>query len=152
MYWFFYELNHWHFMITHEGDWEHITQIYKMDDFENGRPPRWVYFAQHNTGTLIAHNHLEKVYGTHPVIYVDKNGHPCGPSAKNPDDYARVWKTWQMDLVFIDEAKWREYAGAWGEIGSSKHLTGPLGPSFKRAGDNITMKMQNGYPVVVLKP
>ncbi len=151
MYWFFYELNHWHFMITHEGDWEHITQIYKLDDFKNARPPRWVYFAQHNQGALVGHNHLEKVFGTHPVIYVDKNGHPCMPFTKNPGDYTRTWKTWQMQLFFIEETEWRGYAGAWGEIGSNKHTTGPLGPLFKRAGDNIILKKHCGMPVVLLK-
>jgi hypothetical protein len=151
MYWFFYELNHFVALITHEGDWEHITQIYKLDDFMARRPPRWVYFAQHNAGVLIAHNHLEKVFGTHPVIFVDKKGHPCVPTVDDPGNYTRSWKTWMMDLFYIEQAPWREFAGAWGEIGTNKHTTGPLGPSFKRRGDNIVLKMVNGKPCVLLR-
>lgn len=151
LFWFFYELNHWKFMITHEGDWEHITLVFGADEFENEGEPMCIFFAQHNGGVPVGFGNINKTGETHPIIYVHKHGHPCHSHIENSQEYTRSWKTWESDWVFIPKAEWRDFAGAWGEIGETKHTTGPLGPFFKRNNDTVPVRMINGKAHVVLK-
>ena len=140
LYWFFYELNHWHFMITHEGDWEHITMVYPEEHFKKKLAPRWVYFAQHNKGEVYQYVDLERYDQTHRIVYVNKAGHPCHARIDHKNDYVYEWKTWKTNKIhFVPRVEWRDFAGAWGEIGETKHTTGPLGPAFKRF-DNIRIR------------
>ena len=149
LYWFYYELNLWHGFLTHEGDWEHITYYFRPEDFRAGDPPDSVFFAQHNTGEIRNWAALTKEEG-HPVVYVDPAGHPTRASVGSPGEFTRKWRTWDRMFVAIPEAPWRDFPGAWGEVGFTKHTTGPLGPYFKRRGDRVAVKMQGGKLNLVL--
>ena len=151
LYWFFYELNHWRFMITHEGDWEHVTLIFDQDRFLDHGPPEAVFFAQHDGGHPLAFEQLQIVEQTHCVIYVHKDGHPCHAKVKDPENYNQVWRTWETDPVLIPLARWHDYAGGWGEVGEFKFTTGPLGPRFKRNIDRVPIRIIKGRPHVVLR-
>ncbi|MBU1700035.1 MAG: hypothetical protein KJ970_03310 [Candidatus Eisenbacteria bacterium] len=144
LYWFFYELNWWRFFITHEGDWEHVTLLFTKDAFTQGHEPAFVYFAQHDTGTARRFEKMTFSTERHPVVYVDPNGHPCKPSVKDSHSYPLQWKTWTNFIEFVPQSKWRDFAGAWGEIGQTTHTTGPLGPYFKRHSDKVKVVVKNG--------
>jgi hypothetical protein len=151
LYWFFYELNHWHFMITHEGDWEHVTMVYREEHFRQKLAPKWVYFAQHNHGEIFQYVDLDRYDQTHRIVYVDKVGHPCHADVDHRYEYVYEWKTWEDNRIqFVPRAEWRDFAGAWGEVGETKHTTGPLGPTFKRV-DNIRIRKIGIKSYVIMK-
>lgn len=149
LYWFFYELNLYHGLLTHEGDWEHITYYFRPGSFRKGEPPESVYFAQHNGGQIVGFGKLERD-GDHPVVYVNRHGHPTQPFAKNPRGYTYEWRTWEVEHIAIADLDWRDFPGAWGEVGLTTHTTGPLGPYFKRERDLVKVKMVDGLPHLVL--
>lgn len=148
LYWFFYELNWWKAFITHEGDWEHVTLVFTVDDFKTGGRPFALYLAQHNTGVALDFDKTVSVGETHPVIYVDTNGHPCHTHVDHPGRYPIRWRTWTASIEFIARCDWRDFAGAWGKVGASKHTTGPLGPFFKRHEDKVRITFVRGKPCV----
>lgn len=140
LYWFFYSLNWWKFFITHEGDWEHVSLIFTEDDFIEGNPPWVVYFAQHDHGVPIHFSKIGKKecdMGVHPVVYVDRNGHPCSPAVQDPGKYSKYWETCKGPLIPVVDCDWCDFAGAWGAIGELPYTTGPLGPLFKRHADDL---------------
>jgi len=151
LYWFFYDLNWWKIFITHEGDWEHVTYVFTPEAFQAHQPPLWVYFAQHDSGFFLEFSSLTLVAGTHPVIYVDPDGHPCRHVVSHPARYTRHWLPAREDMRFVPTAAWRDFAGAWGEVGISTHTTGPLGPFYKRLGDKVPITFRNGKPYVPLR-
>ncbi len=153
LYWFFYELNWWKCMFTHQGDWEHITLLFLGKDITVNSAPAYVYFAQHDGGVIVPFDALSFEEKTHPVIFVCRDGHPCCHSVKNPSEYTIRWKTWENDTPLITEFIWRDYAGAWGEVGEFKFATGPLGPLFKRHKDRVRIKVRKEKQYfVVLRP
>lgn len=145
LYWFFYDLNHWHFMITHEGDWEHVSLIFTESSFRDGEAPGWLYLAQHNESEVMLFSQIGELRDeTHCVIYVDKNGHPCRVGVEDRLSYQLTWRTWECDMVPVVDTPWYRFAGAWGEIGNIVHTTGPLGPYFKRNRDLVKVVRRNG--------
>jgi len=144
LYWFFYELNYFHVGITHEGDWEHVSLVFTEDAFRAGRPPGWVYLAQHNVSELLAFDCLERGADTHIVIYVDRQGHPCCAAVPDRLPYQLTWRTWECPLDPVMGAPWHRFAGAWGEIGNIAETTGPLGPYYKRYRDEVKLVRRNG--------
>lgn len=143
LYWFWYELNWWHAFYTHQGDWEHVTWIWDLETFEQGGAPGWAFFAQHNGGDARDWEKLHFADSGHvqPVIFVNPAGHPCQPEAEGPHPHS--WKSGR-DLRWLAEQPWRDFAGAWGEVGESVHTTGPLGPAFKRDGDAVRIRIEAG--------
>lgn len=140
LYWFFYELNWWGPLLTHEGDWEHMSLIAHRDRVVAGDPPEIAYFATHNEGEFRHYDALDH-HGRHPVGYVDRDGHPTHPHVNDPASYPVEWRTWDTDVRYVVEQEWRDYAGAWGEVGNTATTTGPLGPLFKRNGDHIRLTL-----------
>lgn len=151
-YWFFYELNSWHGFLTHEGDWEHVTYLVEASLIQGLGPPSHVYFAQHNSGELRRWSDLDGVDSGHPKMFVDQNGHPTKPRVRNPGEYGPRWETWTQEFRWIREAPWRDYSGAWGEVGETKHTTGPLGPWFKQDGDLVRVKRDNSGNLIIRIP
>lgn len=149
LFWFFYELNLYHGWLTHEGDWEHITYYFRPGTFQDGEPPESVYFAQHNGGQVVGFGGLE-TDGDRPVVYVNRQGHPTQPFVTNPRAYTYEWRTWEVQHFAIADLEWRDFPGAWGEVGFTTHTTGPLGPYFKRGQDQVRVKMVGGRPHLVL--
>jgi hypothetical protein len=128
---------------AHEGDWEHITV--RLDS--SWREVEKVYFAAHNAdGRWVAPSEVRFREGTHPVVYVARNGHasyprpglhPRGflPSDRTADGGV-VWRTWQSTPQLVadqdggrDGFGWLAYPGRWGSSGSLS--SGPLGPAFQ---------------------
>jgi hypothetical protein len=151
-YWFFYPYNNYYDIIIHEGDWEHITV--RLD--ANGNPVK-AYYAAHSEGTTHNWGNLQKVNGTHPVVYSARGSHasyptagdhtikglPLGIPAKD-DTYnsGPVWQTWN-NLVNIGEKgrplngqEFILYSGRWGKFGKTSDLTGPVGPTFHSEFDD----------------
>jgi len=152
LFWFFYELNRWHGLLTHEGDWEHVTYLAKAKSIKKLKPPSHVYFAQHNTGELRRWTDLESADTDHPTLYVDQHGHPTKPSVSNFGDYRHEWSIWKQEFEWIRDADWHEYSGAWGEVGETKHTTGPLGPWFKQDGDLVRVKHDASGNLIICIP
>lgn len=150
LYWFFYELNWWYGIYTHQGDWEHVTWIWTADEFKTAGRPRWAYFAQHVWGKVVDFEKLQFVGAAreHPRAFVDRNGHPTADVAFRPARYSVVWETWRDPMEWVPHSDWRDFAGAWGEVGLRPDTTGPLGPLFKRNGDKIRVKRRDGKVAV----
>jgi hypothetical protein len=151
-YWFFYPYNNYYDIIIHEGDWEHITV--RLD--ANGNPVK-AYYAAHSEGTTHDWGKLQKVGGTHPVVYSARGSHASYPTAgshkikglplgipANDDTYngGLVWQTWD-NLVNIGEKgrplngqEFILYSGRWGKFGQTNDTSGPIGPAFKSDFDD----------------
>jgi hypothetical protein len=149
-YWFFYTYN-WNVISAHEGDWEHITLYFS--DGSIAAHPVVVFYAAHNDGYVVsgrapiwlpAYATEDTQPGTpgddktHPVVFVCRFGHPSYPTVDDPGRYSIAVRTWDRMIPSIqDDARWRDYDGAWGEVGEIVHSTGPLGPWFKREADQV---------------
>lgn len=144
LYWFFYELNRWKWFLTHEGDWEHVSYLVRESAVVGLDPPSLVYFAQHNSGDVRPFRSLTPFEDGHRVVFVDKDGHPTNPHVRNRTDYTTEWRTWECPIRLIVKEAWRDYAGAWGEVGNLTDFTGPLGPLFKRGKDLVRIARRQG--------
>jgi len=122
----------------HQGDWEHITIKLK-----NEQPVR-LYYAAHGEPTELKPTEVEWS-DTHPIVYSALGSHASYPRAGSfklvvqslkdrTKKGGRVWETTDQ-LASVRAQPWRDYAGAWGEIGEYVHTTGPLGPWYKRFKD-----------------
>ena len=149
-FWFFYVYN-WHVFFAHEGDWEHISLYFDRGRRDGIRKPYAIYYAAHNGGEVYFDNEQRSpvhwVDGTHPRVYVNHWGHPCHPRVARhlQRQYKDSWRTWEASptgdhLLDIGKAEWRDYCGAWGEVGQWVHSTGPLGPNFKRFRDKVDLR------------
>jgi hypothetical protein len=133
-YWFFYGYSDSVGAFNHQGDWEHITV--KVND----RGVEGAFFAAHNERRYVRKKEMHfkngaievfSAKGSHASFPQEGNFTVCGwPSA---DETKRGGKTWETSagLFPLGEAPWKDYAGAWGEIGAFDCTTGPLGPLFK---------------------
>ena len=76
-YWFFYPFND--FNNTHEGDWEMIQLLFDADDAEEalGKDPVAVGYSSHEGAERADwdDDKLERVDGTHPVVYPAAGSH-----------------------------------------------------------------------------
>jgi hypothetical protein len=117
--------------VLHEGDWERITAYFDRTDPE-GAPPASVAFYRHATNTFRRWEAVEKVDGTHPVVYSAIGSHASMPSPgfghiDVGDPRGPRWRTWE-DVAPIVEQPWFGFGGAWGRVGRVRDSTGPLGP------------------------
>jgi hypothetical protein len=118
---------------SHEGDWE-LTQIGLGPDDK----PRVVTFAQHNGGEAKEWGELERVDGTHAVVYVALFSHAAyfeaGTQAyaarflaDNPDGRGPV-----IDPIVEPFEPWTAWPGRWGRGSDRGHQFrgkyGGLGP------------------------
>jgi Vacuolar protein sorting-associated protein 62 len=149
-YWFFYAYNDSIGSANHEADWEHITV---STDANGNFVSAW--YAQHEGGTTYNSGQITFINGTHPVVYSADGSHASYPKAGNYDipwvpglddhcyENGPVWNTWE-NFVNVGEKEYPlngqsfiKYAGRWGEIGETSITTGPLGPSFQAAWNNL---------------
>ena len=118
----------------HQGDWEHVTLKFVGGElvgawFSAHGESRW-----HSAGTLEHHD-------GRVVVYVAKGSHGAYP---HPGEYPLLFgvkdktqgggvelETWQK-LAALEAQPWKNFVGAWGEVGELSHTTGPLGPWHKR--------------------
>jgi len=143
-YWFFYAYNDAFASFNYEGDWEHITisTNHKGEFVE-------AIFAQHEYSTKYLHRQLRFVDRTHPIVYSADGSHASyaraasyvirsTPVKDHTYEGGPRWQTWKH-FVNVGEAKkplnnqyFIQYGGLWGEIGETKHTSGPTGPAAKK--------------------
>ena len=151
LFWFFYELNWFYLMLTHQGDWEHLTLFWCEDEFEAEQDPRFAYLAYHETGEVRPFPMVEKTPDGHSKVYVNRNGHPSCFGADHRSEYVYEWRTWEQRYELIEHAEWRDFPGAWGEVGEWTWSTGPLGPSMKLHSDHVEIVEVDAKPCVVVR-
>ncbi len=144
-YWVFYGYNTSELpplSFSHQGDWEHIT----LDIVNNSIAGAWL--SQHKGETYYTKDQLRitEQNGVQTLyVYSAMGSHAHYPQ---PGGYHTIFNLDQAadggyQWVITDNAQnlatqpWREYAGAWGEVGSAvspyrSDVTGPLGPWYKR--------------------
>ena len=118
-------------MFNHQGDWEHVTLKVRR-----GRI-RGVWFSQHGVPKYRERSKL-KWHNRRVVVYCAKSTHASyektGSFRLGVDDTAEGgvrWFTWRHLLPLRDQP-WKDFAGAWGEVGALPETTGPLGPWPRR--------------------
>jgi len=127
------------FHYSHQGDWEHIM-VELIDDKVTG-----VWLSAHGPSTYYKASDLkiDMVNGKPQItVYCAKGSHALYnrdgefkiPTSGATDRTSVLGYKWRItDCVErLGTQQWRQYAGAWGEIGESKDSTGPLGAWYKR--------------------
>jgi hypothetical protein len=150
-YWMFYVFNDWNNL--HEGDWEMIQL-----NFHAGTPaqalattPYQVGYSQHEgaEGSSWTDPKLEKVDGTHPVVYPAAGSHAnfysselylgaSGSQGVGCDDTRNADLTLKPTVATIPSAPataladfpWIGFEGRWGEL-QPAFFNGPTGPNLK---------------------
>lgn len=127
-YWWFLGYNNGYF--KHHGDWEHCTTVIQGGAFAGA------YLAAHRDTTLYKPPDLEWKQGRF-IVYMANGSHASYPKVGTFLPYADStkkggveWETWQL-LGFVEDQPWKNFAGAWGEVGEFEFTTGPLGPWHK---------------------
>jgi hypothetical protein len=150
-YWLFYAYNDWNNL--HEGDWEMIQLLFDAKDAHAALavPPTSVGYSQHEGAERAdwGDAKLERVDGTHPVVYPAAGSHAnffdaglfLGSSASqgvgcdNTDgphrDLRPVVATIPNDPAQARaQFPWIVFEGRWGELQPS-FFNGPTGPDLK---------------------
>ena len=151
-YWLFYVFNDWNNF--HEGDWEMIQLLFDAPTAAEAlqRPPVEVGYSQHEGAERAdwEDDKLERVDGTHPVVYVAAGSHAnffgealyLGSSAsegvgcddtRGPSvDVRPAVRTIPNDPRTAREVfPWIGFEGRWGEL-QRAFYNGPTGPNLKR--------------------
>ncbi|MGE0145579.1 MAG: Vps62-related protein [Planctomycetota bacterium] len=131
-YWWFCGFNDSFASFNHQGDWEHVTVRVER------RAIVGVYFAAHEGGQYVAANAGLRFVRGRPLVYMAKGSHASyyttGTWMAGLDVASDSGPEWDTSRVLRSLATqpWRNFAGAWGEVGSIATTTGPLGPWHKR--------------------
>jgi len=137
-FWMFYGYNYWYFAPvseSHQGDWESVT----LQVIDNNITGAWL--SAHGADTFYSKKDLiVEVNGNVQTLYV-YSARGSHANYNSPGDYHYLNKDHAADggyqWVISDKTEsletqpWRDYAGAWGEVGEFKATTGPLGPWYK---------------------
>lgn len=133
-YWWFCGFNDSLATFNHQGDWEHVTVHVRGDRIVG------VYFAAHEGGTFVSAGAGLRFSGERPLVYMAKGSHASYYTSgsffgglDSASDSGPEWDTSRL-LRPLATQPWRDFAGAWGEIGTIATTTGPLGPWHKRNG------------------
>lgn len=130
-YWWFFGYNDSLASFNHQGDWEHVTV-----QVSSGRVVG-TYFAAHNGGVYHTVPQMTMM-GGRPVVYVARGSHAAYATAGSHfgglDQTADGGYQWDVAtrLLPLAAQPWKDFAGAWGEVGNLDTTTGPLGPWHKR--------------------
>jgi hypothetical protein len=150
-YWFFYVFND--FNNLHEGDWEMIQLNFDAATAAEAltKPPTEVGYSQHEGAERAdwTDEKLEKVGGTHPVVYPAAGSHAgffsqalfLGSSAaqgvgcddtEGPYDQLRptIAVVPSSTASYLRAFPWLGFQGRWGELHPAFY-NGPTGPSLK---------------------
>lgn len=130
-FWYFFGFNDSLASFNHQGDWEHCTVHVVRGAISK------VYFAAHHGGSYKYGSQVKRS-GTHPVVYIAKGSHASYWAAGTYFNYldkcadgGYTWRT-ELNLKPLGSQPWKDYAGAWGDVGLIETTTGPLGPWHKR--------------------
>lgn len=131
-YWWFCGFNDSFASFNHQGDWEHVTVHFEREAIVG------VFLAAHEDGTIVRPGAGLRLVGGRPLVYMAKGSHASYPTTGTwmagidvTSDLGPEWDTGRL-LRSLAVQPWRDYAGAWGEVGSISTTTGPLGPWHKR--------------------
>ena len=132
-YWFFFGYNPSLVIIdlSHQGDWEDYTAVTKDGELVGG------ILNAHGKRTCYKKEELE-FDGEQVRVYCALGTHALFPRpglyGKFKTDKAKpggyIWDTSKNVELLIDRP-WKNYAGAWGEVGELPATTGPLGAYHK---------------------
>jgi hypothetical protein len=141
-YWWFMGYNDAPYGVGHQGDWEHVTLKLVDNKFKE------VWFAAHNGPPMVINkNKLNYDKSTNRfIVYCARGTHASYPKPGKfkikidyfpdfvNDETHKSGYPWDIsqNLKSLSSQPWKNYAGAWGEVGNSQHTTGPLGPWHKR--------------------
>jgi len=170
-YWLFYYLNDWR--NVHEGDWElvqlHFPGQTVKELLENGEPPVFAAYSQHQAGQRMSWNDMKNkglVSGTHPIVHVARGSHAnyFTPgqfwSGLDFDDTGlsswRIISPEQLNVVLLtgtteEGFEWLGFQGYWGEyldffvsvLGLKFGQRGPSGPQW---GENGAISQKWEHP------
>jgi len=140
-YWFYYAFNNGP-INNHEGDWENIVIL-----VNGAGVPEWAVYSQHQGGSRVAWNEVEKVAETHPVVYPGRASHANyfrsyeGKFGLQNDEVGGNGITItpdQASLVSLDtNPSWLSFGGRWGDWGTAmSEITGARGPFGPSAGNH----------------
>jgi hypothetical protein len=153
-YFFYYQFND--FNNKHESDWERIAIEFATPSARTAlnQQPALVVYGQHYGAETASwdDDKLEKVDGTHPVVYVSAGSHASQYSAdlflgrsasqgfgcdSTVGPHRQVRPRVETIPASMDRAvtmyPWVGYEGHWGEVGSQRFYQAPTGPSQKAA-------------------
>ncbi len=125
--------------LSHEGDWEHLIVEVKDSKIEGAWLSSHTSLNHHESPLFRSATKLEiKDFNGRQqlTIYCSKGTHALYATvaeATYPDktNYGYQWRVTD-NAQTLSEQPWYLFAGAWGEVGSLKESTGPLGPWYKR--------------------
>lgn len=125
-YWIFHGYSDGFAGWNHQGDWESIA-VALNSSFQ----PEFVSFAQHNEIKRIRWSDVLKEHGR-PLSFIEKGTHANFHHGRRGHTNGYKWDVSQR-LESLEHQPWRDYAGAWGEVGDpgTDFTTGPLGPLYK---------------------
>lgn len=130
-FWFFFGFNG--SVLSHQGDWEDVTIKVNSDGQVDG-----AFLSAHGRRPFFPRNELT-IEDDRVVVYCSRVTHAFFPNPGTfgfpaPDVTSAGGHTWDtsgnVEDLFLQP--WRDFAGAWGEVGDLVHTTGPLGPWYKR--------------------
>lgn len=138
-FWLFYGYNYWNFAgisQSHQGDWESVT----LQVIDNNITGAWL--SAHGNDTYYPRSELiVENTGNVQTLYVysarGSHAHYSSPGdyhILNKDHAADGGYQWVVSdkTENLESQPWRDYAGAWGEVGEQVSTTGPLGPWYKK--------------------
>lgn len=136
-FWYFFGFSDAFGTFNHQGDWEHVTL-----KLNRGRLTEVTCYA-HGDSQSTTRNLL---FGddNRLVLYIAKGTHATYKSTGSFSIVAIItddetanggseWVTYNC-IRRLDYCDWKDFAGAWGEVGVTGDTTGPLGPWHKREG------------------
>jgi Flp pilus assembly pilin Flp len=154
---------------SHQGDWERIM----LDIVNNSIQGAWL--SQHTKLVYYSASQLQitEENGMQTLtVYSAIGSHAHYPSAGQFDIYdvlgipvaydytANGGYQWVITDNYqpLNSQPWRDYAGAWGEIGEKAETTGPLGPRYKQfdfgcqSDANIALSSLISYGQILIIP
>lgn len=150
-YWLFFGYNAAPFG-NHEGDWECVKVNWDKDKHVISS----VWLSQHDSGALYYPEDVNVKYGDKPEITVycavGSHGFYNAPGTyprtvfgltfnDKTSDGGYDWEiTRRVDFLIDEQAIWKYFAGAWGEVGEFSWTTGPLGPWQKSSAIDLQVK------------
>ena len=145
--------------LNHEGDWEHITvrldesygieKVYFASHNNEGKYYNKEELLFGNGDDLIKKNYNEDEGNTHVIVYLALGTHASFPTSGTqyrgwylPNDYTSEGKCLHgkgstLNIgekeAPLNNQKFIQYGGLWGEIGNTIISTGPKSPSFQES-------------------
>lgn len=123
-YWIFHGYSDGFAELNHQGDWEGIAI-----SFDNALHPSFVSYAAHGSYPRVAWRDVSR-RGNRVISFVEKATHANFAVAPSNWQLGREWDVLST-LEPLADQPWKDFAGAWGEVGSFAGTTGPLGPQYK---------------------